>query len=96
MLFTEPAVADTTPNAPQVSWCQSRTETFLSLAYTPRKNAPDLVISVKAGANLQACVPLQASSTLDKGMTKTVTIQDSVPASVTDKRFLRLEMNVMP
>ena len=95
-LFTDPTVADTALNPPKVSLLQSGSERYLKLTYTRRKNAPDLVIAAKAGMNLQAWTLSGATTTLDNGLTESVTIQDSAPTTTTNKRFLRLEVSITP
>lgn len=95
-LLTDPTVADATLNPIAVSLAGSGNEKFLTLVYTRRKNAFDLVIGAKVSASLQLWSALASTATLDNGLTESVTVQDTAPVSTASKRFLRVEVGVTP
>lgn len=95
-LAGDPTVPDAALTPVDVSIVTSAGDPFLHLAYTRRKNAADLVFAVTAGNDLQTWSRLVENTTLDHGLTETVTVQDHAPLSGNPQRFVRLETTVTP
>jgi hypothetical protein len=57
------------------------------MAPARRQKAFDLVIGAKVSPNLQSWDAIGATTTLDNGLSETVTIQESVPVGFAPKRF---------
>ena len=95
-LFSDPMVPDAALTPIRGGVLSSENETFLTLSYTQRRNASDLIIKVSAGNDLQSWIPTHRSTILNNGFTDDVTTEDNIPVSDGARRFLRLEVTLDP